>query len=138
MAQLEVHDLAQAVIDRMADCKEPRFKEVMSALLKHVHAFVQEVELTPEEWMGTIEFLTAAGKMCDEKRQEFILLSDTLGVSMAVVGIEQAKGAVALKANPPKMAPTEATVLGPFFWEGAPELELGADITGVSSGTPAY
>ena len=88
MAQLEVHDLAQAVIDRMADCKEPRLKEVMSALVRHVHAFVQEVELTPEEWMGTIEFLTAAGKMCDEKRQEFILLSDTLGVSMAVVGIE--------------------------------------------------
>lgn len=138
MAQLEVHDLAQAVIDRMADCKEPRLKEVMSALVKHVHAFVQEVQLRPEEWMGTIEFLTAAGKMCDEKRQEFILLSDTLGVSMAVVGIEQAKGAAALKANPPKLAPTEATVLGPFFWEGAPELELGADITGVSSGTPAY
>ena len=87
--------------------------------------------------MGTIEFLTATGKMCDEKRQEFILLSDTLGISMAVVAIAQAKGAAALKANPPQMAPTEATVLGPFFWEGAPELALGANIMGSSSGTPA-
>ena len=140
MAQLEVgmQDLAQAVIDRMADSKDPRFKQVMSSLVTHLHAFVQDVQLTPDEWMAAIEFLTATGKMCDEKRQEFILLSDTLGVSMAVVGIEQAKGAAALKADPPKLAPTEATVLGPFFWEGAPELALGADIKGVSSGTPAY
>jgi hydroxyquinol 1,2-dioxygenase len=138
MAQLEVHDLAQAVIDRMAECKDPRFKDIMTALVKHVHGFLNEVQITPEEWMGTIEFLTATGKMCDEKRQEFILLSDTLGVSMAVVAIAQAEGAAALKAKPPPLAPTEATVLGPFFWEGAPELTLGADISGNSIGTPAY
>jgi hydroxyquinol 1,2-dioxygenase len=89
--------------------------------------------------MGTIEFLTAAGPMCDEKRPEFILLSDTLGVSMAVVGLEQAKGATAaLKAKPTALKATEATVLVPFFWEGAPELALGADITDDSSGTSAY
>jgi hydroxyquinol 1,2-dioxygenase len=75
--------------------------------------------------------------MCDEKRQEFILLSDTLGISMAVVAIAQAKGAASLKHNPPQLTPTEATVLGPFFWEGAPELPLGSDIRGNSSGTPA-
>ncbi len=139
MAELEVKDLAQAVIERMSESKDPRFKQVMTSLVKHVHAFVQEVKLTPDEWMATIEFLTATGQMCDEKRQEFILLSDTLGVSMAVVGIEQAKGAIAaLKSQPTAMVATEATVLGPFFWEGAPELALGADITGVSSGTPAY
>lgn len=138
MANLEVEDLAQAVIDRMADCKDERFRAVMSSLVTHLHAFIEDVQLTPEEWMGTIEFLTATGKMCDEKRQEFILLSDTLGVSMAVVGIAQAKGAAALKADPCTFKPTEATVLGPFFWEGAPELALGADITGTSSGTPAY
>jgi hydroxyquinol 1,2-dioxygenase len=139
MAQLEVHDLAQAVIDRMADCPNPRFKEVMSALVKHAHAFVKEVQLTPEEWMTGIQFLTATGKMCDEKRQEFILLSDTLGISMLVVAIEQAKAAAKYKPAPgEQFRPTEATVLGPFFWEGAPELELGADIGKGNPGTPCY
>jgi hydroxyquinol 1,2-dioxygenase len=138
MAQLEAQDLAQAVIGRMADCKEPRFKEVMSALVKHAHAFVREVQLTPDEWMAAIQFLTATGKMCDEKRQEFILLSDTLGISMLVVAIEQAKGAAALKNRPADESPTEATVQGPFFWPGAPELELGADIGAGNAGEPAY
>jgi hydroxyquinol 1,2-dioxygenase len=88
--------------------------------------------------MQAIEFLTACGKMCDEKRQEFILLSDTLGVSMLVVALDQARGARALKAHPPKVQPTEATVLGPFYWEGAPELPLGADIIGGQAGEPCY
>ena len=138
MAQLEAQELAQAVIDRMADCKESRFKEVMSALVKHAHAFVREVQLSPEEWIAAIQFLTATGKMCDEKRQEFILLSDTLGISMLVVAIEQAKGAAALKDRPSMEHPTEATVQGPFFWPGAPELELGADIGEGNAGEPAY
>jgi hydroxyquinol 1,2-dioxygenase len=138
MAQLEAQDLAQAVIGRMADCKEPRFKEVMTSLVKHAHAFVQDVQLTPDEWMAAIQFLTETGKKCDEKRQEFILLSDTMGISMLVVAIEQAKGAAALKARPSIEHPTEATVQGPFFWEGAPKLELGADIGEGNSGEPAY
>jgi hydroxyquinol 1,2-dioxygenase len=138
MAQLEAQDLAQAVIGRLADCKEPRFKEVMSSLIKHAHAFVRDVELTPDEWMAAIQFLTATGKMCDEKRQEFILLSDTLGISMLVVAIEQARGAAALKNRPSAERPTEATVQGPFFWEGAPKLELGADIGEGNPGAPAY
>jgi len=138
MAQLEAQDLAQAVIGRMADCKEPRFKEVMSALVKHAHAFVREVQLTPDEWMAAIQFLTATGKMCDEKRQEFILLSDTLGISMLVVAIEQAQGAAALRDAPADQRPTEATVQGPFFWPGAPQLELGADIGAGHAGEPAY
>ena len=138
MAQLETQNLAQAVADRMVDCKEPRFKEVMSALVRHAHAFVREVQLTPEEWMAAIQFLTATGKMCDEKRQEFILLSDTLGISMLVVAIEQAKASAAHRAAPGEKSPTEATVLGPFFWPGAPELELGADIGAGNAGTPAY
>lgn len=137
MAQLEAKDLAQAVVDRMADCPEPRFKEVMSSLVRHAHAFVQDVQLTPDEWMAAIQFLTATGKQCDEKRQEFILLSDTLGISMLVVAIEQAKGA-ARHSQSSKERPTEATVQGPFFWEGAPQLELGADIGAGNPGTPAY
>jgi hydroxyquinol 1,2-dioxygenase len=138
MAQVDAQDLTQAVVDRMADCKEPRFKEVMSALVKHAHAFVREVQLTPDEWMAAVQFLTATGQMCDEKRQEFILLSDTLGISMLVVAIEQAKAAAAHKAAAGAQRPTEATVLGPFYWEGAPELELGADIGTGNAGTPAY
>lgn len=128
MPQLEVSDFAQAVVDRMADCRDPRFKEVMTALVKHVHAFVREVDLRPEEWMAAIEFLTATGQKCDEKRQEFILLSDTLGISMLVVALDQARGAKAL-AGQPGDKPTEATVQGPFFWPGAPQRELGADIS---------
>lgn len=127
MAALEVSDFAQAVIDRMGECKDARFKQVMSALVKHAHAFMREVDLTPEEWMAGIQFLTETGKKCDEKRQEFILLSDTLGISMLIVALDQARGAKALAGRPGEK-PTEATVQGPFFWPGAPKLELGADI----------
>lgn len=136
--QFEGKDIAQAVINRMDQAQDPRFKQVMTSLIKHAHAFVQDVDLKPEEWMKAIEFLTACGQMCDDKRQEFILLSDTLGISMLVVALDQARGAAALKANPPKLVPTEATVLGPFFWEGAPELPLGSDIRGAQSGEPCY
>jgi len=110
----------------------------MTSLVKHAHAFVQDVQLTPDEWMTAIEFLTATGKMCDDKRQEFILLSDTLGISMLVVAIEQARGAAAHKARTGVAAPTEATVQGPFYWEGAPELPLGADIGEGHAGEPCY
>jgi hydroxyquinol 1,2-dioxygenase len=134
MAQLEVTDFAQAVIDRMGECKDPRFKQVMTALVKHAHAFVREVDLTPDEWMAAIQFLTATGQKCDEKRQEFILLSDTLGISMLVVALEQARGARAI-ADKPGEQPTEATVQGPFFWPGAPKKELGEDI-GAGLGEP--
>ena len=138
MPQLEARDLADAVVERMSDCQDPRFKEVMSSLVRHAHAFVLEVQLKPDEWMAAIQFLTATGKMCDEKRQEFILLSDTLGISMLVVAIEQARAAAVYQAAPGAQKPTEATVLGPFYWEGAPELELGADIGAGNAGTPAY
>src|SRR5205085_5186851 len=124
---LETSDFAQAVIDRMTECKDARFRQVMTALVKHAHAFVREVDLTPDEWMAGIQFLTATGQKCDEKRQEFILLSDTLGISMLVVALEQARGARAL-ADKPGEKPTEATVQGPFFWPGAPQVENGADI----------
>jgi len=135
MAQLEVSDFAQAVIDRMGDSKDPRFKQIMSSLVKHAHAFAREVDLTPDEWMAGIQFLTACGQKCDEKRQEFILLSDTLGISMLVVALEQARGAKALADRPADERPTEATVQGPFFWPGAPQKELGADI-GAGHGEP--
>jgi hydroxyquinol 1,2-dioxygenase len=137
MAQLEAGDITQAVIDRMADCTDERFKTVMTALVKHAHAFVREVEPSEAEWIGAIEFLTATGKKCDDKRQEFILLSDTLGISMLVVALNQAKAARALTTAGAPL-PTEATVQGPFYWEGSPEHELGADIGAGMPGEPTY
>ncbi|RZI67517.1 MAG: hydroxyquinol 1,2-dioxygenase [Variovorax sp.] len=137
MPHTEVTDFAQAVIDRMGECRDERFKQVMSALVRHAHAFAREVDLTPDEWMAGIQFLTAVGQKCDAKRQEFILLSDTLGLSMLVVALEQARGAKSLQDHAGE-GPTEATVQGPFFWPGAPQLELGADIGEGHAGEPAY
>ncbi|MEO6745168.1 MAG: dioxygenase [Caldimonas sp.] len=137
MAQLEAGDITQAVIDRMADCTDERFKTVMTALVKHAHAFLREVEPSEAEWIGAIEFLTATGKQCDDKRQEFILLSDTLGISMMVVALNQATAARALTTAGAPL-PTEATVQGPFYWDGSPELELGADIGAGMPGEPTY
>ena len=140
MSQLEAHDLADAVIARMADCPDARFKQVMTALVKHLHAFAREVDLTPDEWMAAIQFLTASGQISDTKRQEFILLSDTLGLSMLVVALQQTRGERAVQALVASgaQAPTEATVQGPFYWEGAPVLPLGSDIGQGMPGEPAY
>ena len=134
--QYEAVEIAQAVIDRMSESKDERFKTIMSGLVKHLHAFIRETELTSEEWMTAIQFLTATGQKCDDKRQEFILLSDTLGVSMLVVALEQARHAAAMKNKPGVNMPTEATVQGPFFTVGAPSLPLGADIANNPETTP--
>ena len=99
----------------------------MLSLTRHIHAFVKDVRLTEGEWWKGIEFLTAAGQMCSDKRQEFILLSDTMGVSMLVDLISNGKPAGA----------TESTVFGPFYREGGPELPAGGNIAaGAEGGTP--
>ena len=118
MRQFDEDTLTDAVIARLKDAKNPRFRQIVTSLVKHVHAFAREVELTEEEWFEGIKFLTATGQKCDDKRQEFILLSDVIGLSMMVVALNH------------KTAPgaTEATVLGPFFAHGAPEFEYGADL----------
>lgn len=116
--------LTAEVLARLRATPDPRLKQVMTSLVRHLHAFVREVRPTPEEWFRGIEFLTETGKWCDDKRQEFILLSDTIGVSMLVDFINYGRTAKA----------TESTVLGPFFVEGAPELPMGADIA--RPGTP--
>ena len=93
---------------------------------QHLHAFAREVDLTAAtNGSRPSSSSPPTGKTCDDKRQEFILLSDTLGLSMLVVALEQARGAKGRKGATP---PTEATVQGPFYWEGAPELPLGSDI----------
>jgi hydroxyquinol 1,2-dioxygenase len=134
MAQYDTQSLTQAVIERLGDCKDPRFKQVMTALVQHLHDFARDVDLTPQEWITAIQFLTDTGKACNDKRQEFILLSDTLGLSMLVVALQQARGAKDRKGATPA---TEATVQGPFYWVGAPERQLGDDIAEGVSGEPA-
>jgi protocatechuate 3,4-dioxygenase beta subunit len=126
MRNLTEANLTDAVVARLARCENPRFKRVMESLIRQLHAFVREVKLTEAEWMEAITFLTATGRKCDGDRQEFILLSDVLGVSMLVDAINHQK--------PP--GATESTVLGPFYIEGAPDLPLGADISHGGPGEP--
>jgi len=128
MRNINEHTITAAVIERMAGCSDARLKEVLSALVRHLHDFAREVRLTETEWEAGIGFLTATGHKCDEKRQEFILLSDVLGLSMLTVALNHAKSAQA----------TEATVFGPFHVENAPRLPLGADISGGAKGEPLF
>src|SRR6184192_3628900 len=111
-------DLTAEVLARFSATADPRLREIMLSLISHLHAFVKEVELTEAEWFQAIEILTEAGKMCSDKRQEFILFSDTLGVSMVVDLLDHRK---------PEGA-TESTVFGPFHRLGAPELPAGGNI----------
>lgn len=114
-----VDNMPQAVLDEYGSkTEDPRLREIMLALIRHLHEFVKEVKLTEEEWFYAIQFLTAVGQKCDDKRQEFILLSDTLGVSSLVDSINHLRKGIG----------TENTVLGPFYQPGAPELPMGASI----------
>jgi hydroxyquinol 1,2-dioxygenase len=118
MQQLTEDNLTNEVLATFEDVESERFKYIMHSLIRHLHAFVREVELTEEEWFEAMRFLTRAGQISGDNRQEFILLSDTLGVSMQIIG-----------ANHPKPSgATEATVLGPFYVEGAPEYKNGDDL----------
>ncbi len=85
MREFDERNITQAVIERLAHSEDPRFKQVMTSLVTHLHDFVRQVQLTEAEWLAAIKFLTDVGQTCTEKRQEFILLSDTLGVSVLVI-----------------------------------------------------
>ena len=128
MRNIDASTITPAVIARLADTEDPRLKQILGALVTHLHDFAREVNLTEDEWMQGIRFLTATGQKCDAKRQEFILLSDTLGLSMLVVAMNHAKPAGA----------TEATVFGPFHVEDAPRVEQGADLAGGAPGVPFF
>jgi hydroxyquinol 1,2-dioxygenase len=121
-------DLTDAVLAKLEGASDARFREVMSSLIRHLHACIRETGLTEKEWITGIEFLTATGQKCDAKRQEYILLSDTLGVSMLVDAINHRKTGGA----------TETTVLGPFYVSGAKDMPMWADIAGDAPGEPAY
>ena len=118
MREFTEETLTAAVVERLKDAKDKRLRQIMTSAVKHLHAFAQEVHLTEEEWFEGIKFLTAVGQKCDDKRQEFILLSDILGLSMMVCALNH------------KTAPgaTEATVLGPFFAHGAKVYEFDGDL----------
>ncbi|MCA1441755.1 intradiol ring-cleavage dioxygenase [Ensifer sp. IC4062] len=108
----------EVVTGRNRNAKNERLKQIMEVVTRKLHEAVKEIEPTQEEWMEAILFLTRTGQMCNEWRQEFILLSDTLGVSMLVDAINNRKPSGA----------SESTVLGPFHVKDAPELEMGANI----------
>lgn len=106
--------------------RSDRFRNLMQALVRHLHAFASETQLTEKEWLLAIDFLTRTGHITDERRQEFILLSDVLGLSMLTVGLNQTEGTEA----------TEATVFGPFFVKGSPEVPQGGDLAHGFVGEP--
>ena len=128
MRDIDETTITAAVQARLASCSDPRLRQILGALVTHLHDFAREVELTEAEWQRGIEFLTATGQMCDDKRQEFILLSDTLGLSMLVVAMNQ--------RFPP--GATEATVFGPFHTDDAPSVAQGGDLAGGAPGTPLH
>jgi len=121
---LSAGQLTAEVLEAYAGTPDPRLRELLSALIRHLHAFATETGLTTQEWMAGIEFLTAVGHKCDPRRQEFILLSDVLGLSSLVEAINAADGA------------TEPTVLGPFYLPGAPRREMGEQIGRMLDGEP--
>jgi hydroxyquinol 1,2-dioxygenase len=120
--------LTQVVLESFDNAQSPRIKEVLQSLVKHLHAFAVDVQLTEEEWAYGIDFLTRTGHITDDKRQEFILLSDVLGLSMQVIGIN----------HPVPDGATENTVFGPFFVANSPAYALGDDIANGASGTPCW
>ena len=126
MRNLDQNTITDAVLARHAQACDPRFREILTSLVTHLHAFAREVRLTEAEWFQGIEFLTRCGHITDDKRQEFILLSDVLGLSMLTVAMNNDKPAGC----------TEATVFGPFHVEGAPHYPLGADIANGARGIP--
>jgi hydroxyquinol 1,2-dioxygenase len=121
-------ELTERVLASFAQAEDRRLKFVVQALTRHLHAFLREVRLTEEEWAAAIAFLTDAGAITDERRQEFILLSDVLGASMQTITIN----------NEAYGDATEATVTGPFYVEGAPLVELGGDLSGGAAGEPCW
>jgi hydroxyquinol 1,2-dioxygenase len=128
MRDFTEQNLTEEVLHRLQATRDPRLRRLMQSLTRHLHEFVREVEPTEAEWFAAIRFLTETGKLCDDARQEFILLSDTLGVSMLVDAINHRKSEGA----------TETTVIGPFYREGAPERALGDSIAGDTPGDVTF
>jgi hydroxyquinol 1,2-dioxygenase len=125
---LSDEELTKTVIESFAGTENPRTREILQGLARHVHAFASEVELTEPEWEAAIGFLTRTGHITDDRRQEFILLSDVLGLSMLTIGINHRMPSGA----------TESTVFGPFFIDNSPKFENGDDLANGAPGHPCY
>jgi hydroxyquinol 1,2-dioxygenase len=121
-------ELLDRVVRSFDGCADPRLRELMVALTRHVHAFLRETRLTEAEWGAGIDFLTRAGHITDDRRQEFILLSDVFGASMQTIAVN----------NEAVGDATESTVWGPFFVEGSPEIPLGGDMSFGAAGQPCW
>ena len=124
MRNFDETSITEAALARLDEAGSPRARAISAALLRHLHDFVREIEPTHAEWAAAIDFLTRTGQMCSDTRQEFILLSDVLGVSMLVDAINHRRPGGA----------TETTVLGPFFVQAAPDCAQGADISAGAAG----
>jgi len=119
-------NLTELALKQWEACHSPRLRQIMQSLVKHLHGFVREVDITEQEWLTAVDWLARAGKQCSEKRHEFILFSDVLGTSMLVNAINHRFPTGA----------TPSTVMGPFHIEGSPEMPMGANLAdGVSQGT---
>ena len=128
MRNIDEHTITSAVLQRQAGTKDARLRDIMDALVRHLHDFAREAELTESEWFEGIRFLTDTGHITDDRRQEFILLSDTLGLSTLVTAMN----------NRRSPGCTEATVFGPFHVEGAPAFENGDDIANGAPGETCW
>ena len=126
MENLNANHITESVLERLANTPDTRLKEIMLSLVRHLHGFAREVKLTEAEWLKGIEFLTQTGHITNAQRQEFILLSDVLGLSMLTVVMN----------NDKPDACTQATVLGPFHVEDAPHYKLGDDVANGAKGQP--
>ncbi|GAB3714847.1 dioxygenase family protein [Nocardiopsis oceani] len=128
MAFVTEENLTDLAEERWGSAHDPRTGQLLTALVRHLHDFAREVDLTEAEWMAAVEWLTATGRACDDKRQEFILASDVLGLSTLVVQLN----------NRFSSGATPATVLGPFHIDGSPPAEFGHDMAQGIEGTPLY
>ena len=128
MAYVDRRRFTKSVLKRWEDIPDPRLREVMQSAIRHLHGFVSEVKPTGAEWFKAIEFLTAIGHKCDDKRQEFILASDVMGVSMLVDDINNRRVEGA----------TPSTVEGPFHIPDAPEVAHGAGMAERAPGIPCF
>jgi len=121
-------NLTDIVLQRWKDIPDPRLRQIMQSLITHLHGFVREIEPTQAEWAAAIDWLTRTGKMCSDKRQEFVLASDVMGVSMLVDGINHRQPSEA----------TPSTVEGPFHVANAPTMADGGDMAQGAPGVPCF
>ena len=126
MRAVNENSITDIALEQMASTPSPRLRQIMTSLVRHLHEFAREVDLTPEEWLEGIRFLTAVGQKCTAHRQEFILLSDTLGMSSLINALHDQRAAGAA---------TKSSLLGPFYREDAPMMELGESIVHKTKGS---